>query len=73
MGVCFYPLPSFEGGDALLATVPRDNGTNALDYPALLQALDGHPPCGLSATRATQTGKLQSFLKGEVPHCGKRG
>jgi len=43
MGVCFYPLPSFEGGDALLATVPRDNGTNALDYPALLQALDGHP------------------------------
>jgi hypothetical protein len=25
-------LPSFEGGDAQLATVPRDNGANALDY-----------------------------------------
>jgi hypothetical protein len=24
--------PPFEGGDARLATVPRDNGANALDY-----------------------------------------
>jgi hypothetical protein len=30
MGVCPYPLPSFEDGDAQLATVLRDNGTNAL-------------------------------------------
>ena len=34
--VALIQLPSFEGGGAQLATVLRDNGTNAL-------ALDGHP------------------------------
>jgi hypothetical protein len=43
MGRALIQLPSFEGGDARLATVPTDNGANGLDYAAPLQALDGHP------------------------------
>ena len=65
MGLPLIQLPSFEGGEAQLATVLRDNGTSALDYSLFPLVEAAQPIRGLrAATRPIDSSG--AALRGEA-------